>query len=199
MGQSTIFDVISSIVIGGFLLIIITQMYANVSENTYNNTNDLTVQENLVALVRIIETDFRKIGYCADPSKIPDPSKSILSADEHSISFKTDVDNDGIVDILRYSTGLPSGLTTTPNPRDRLIYRTVNATASNGISLGVVIFDFMYFNAIGDSLSFPITNSNEIYAMRLSVLLESPFAYDTTYTYAYWRQLRLAARNLKNR
>jgi len=199
MGQSTIFDVISSIVIGGFLLIIITQMYANVSENTYNNTNDLIVQENLVALVRIIETDFRKIGYCADPSKIPDPSKSILSADEHSISFKTDVDNDGIVDILRYSTGLPSGLTTTPNPRDRLIYRTVNGTASYGISLGVVIFDFMYFNAIGDSLSFPITNSNEIYAMRLSVLLESPFAYDTTYTYAYWRQLRLAARNLKNR
>ncbi len=199
MGHSTIFDVISSIIIGGFLLIIITQMYANVSENTYTNTNELTVQENLVALVRIIETDFRKIGYCSDPSKIPDPSKSITSADEHSIAFKTDVDNNGVVDIIRYSTGLPSALTTTPNPRDRLIYRTVNGTASNGISLGVVIFDFMYFNAIGDSLNFPISNPNEIYAMRLSVLLESPYAYDTSYTYAYWRQLRLAARNLKNR
>jgi hypothetical protein len=199
MGHSTIFDVISSIIIGGFLLMIITQMYANVSENTFNNTNDLVVQENLVALVRIIETDFRKIGYCADPTKIPDPTKSILSADEHSISFRTDVNNDGNVDILRYSTGLASGLTSTPNPRDKLIYRTINGTGSNGINLGVVVFDFMYYNALGDSLSFPIGNPNEIYAMRLSVLLESPYAYDTTYTYAYWRQLRLAARNLKNR
>jgi len=199
MGHSTIFDVISSIVIGGFLLIIITQLYGTVAENTYANTSDLTVQENLVALVRIIENDFRKIGYCSDPSKIPDPSKSILTADEHSISFRTDVENDGVVDTLRYSTGLPSGLTSTPNPRDKFLYRVVNNMSSTGISLGVVKFDFLYYNAIGDSLSFPISNPNEIYAMRLSMLLESPYAYDTTYTYAYWRQLRLAARNLKNR
>lgn len=199
MGHSTIFDVISSIVIGGFLLLIISQLYGTVAENTYTNTSDLTVQENLVALVRIIENDFRKIGYCADPSKIPDPSKSILTATEHSISFRTDVDNDGNVDTLRYVTGLPSGLTSTPNPRDKLLYRTVNNQNTTSISLGVVMFDFLYYNALGDSLSFPISNPNEIYAMRLSVLLESPFAYDTTYTYAYWRQLRLAARNLKNR
>lgn len=199
MGHSTIFDVISSIIIGGVLLIIITQLYGTVAENTYTNTSDLTVQENLVALVRIIENDFRKIGYCSDPSKIPDPSKSIITAHEHSISFRTDVDNDGVVDTLRYSTGLPSGLTSTPNTRDKFLYRVVNNQSSTGISLGVVKFDFLYYNAVGDSLSFPISNPNEIYAMRLSVLLESPYAYDTTYTYAYWRQLRLAARNLKNR
>lgn len=199
MGHSTIFDVISSIVIGGFLLLIITQLYGTVAENTYTNASELTVQENLVALVRIIENDFRKIGYCSDPVKIPDPSKSILTADEHSISFRTDVDNDGFVDTMKYLTGLPSGLTSTPNPKDKFLYRIVNNQPSQGISLGVVRFDFLYYNALGDSLSFPISNPNEIYAMRLSVLLESPYAYDTTYTYAYWRQLRLAARNLKNR
>jgi len=199
MGHSTIFDVISSIVIGGFLILIISQLYGTVAENTFTNTSELTVQENLVALVRIIENDFRKIGYCADPSKIPDPSKSIITATEHSISFKTDENNDGVLDTLSYMTGLPSGLTSTPNPRDKLLYRSVSNQPTIPISLGVVKFDFLYYNALGDSLNFPISNPNEIYAMRLSVLLESPYAYDTTYTYAYWRQLRLAARNLKNR
>jgi hypothetical protein len=199
MGSSTILDILSSIIIAGFLLLMVTRLNGTLVESSYTASSDLTVQENLVALVRIIEEDFRKIGYCKDPAKIPDPSKSILAADQHSITFLTDVDNNAAVDTLRYYVGTTAALTSTTNPRDMMLYRVINNQPSQGFSLGVTKFNFLYYDALADSLSFPIDNPNAIYSMRLSVLLESPFAYDQNYSFAYWRQLRLAARNLKNR
>jgi hypothetical protein len=199
MGTSTIIDIIGSFVIAGFLLLMVNNLNGTVTATAFTTTSDLIVQQNMTTLVRIIEEDFRRIGYCKDPMKIPDPTKSIRSADQHSIEFLTDVNNDGFVDTVKYSIGTTAGLTSTPNPRDMLLYRTVNKAATTGYSLGVTKFDFLYYNAQADSMTFPITTPSAIYAIRLSILLESPFAYDTIYSYAYWRQLRLAARNLKNR
>ena len=150
-------------------------------------------------IVDILERDFRKIGYCADPNNIPDPSKSILSATAHSISFIADLDKDGKVDTLEYYVGLPTSLTSTPNPRDMLLYRVVNHHQVQSIDIGLTKFDFLYFDAQQDSLDFPIATASAIYSIRLSILLESSHAYDSLYAYAYWRQLRLAAVNLKNR
>ncbi len=200
MGQSTILDVLGSILLAGFLLLIITRLDGSIVDSTFGTTSDETVQENLTTLVRIIETDFRKIGYCSDPSQIPDPTKSIIAADQHGITFRTDVDNDGVVDTLRYYVGTTASLSRTPNPRDFMLYRSiVNKKETTGFSLGVTTFDFLFYDAMSDPIAFPVTTPNAIYAMRLSILLESPFAYDTSYSYAYWRQIRLAARNLKNR
>lgn len=199
MGSSTILDILSSLIIAGFLLLMVTHMNGSLVYSNYTTTNDLTVQENLVSLVRMIEDDFRRIGYCREYVKIPDPSKAIIDAGRHNIKFQTDLLNVGNVDTLEYAVGTPSGLTGTLNPRDFYLHRDVNNLRKSGISLGVTKFDFVYFDAQGDSLGFPIENPNEIYEIQLSVLLESPYAYDTTYSFAFWRQLRLAARNLKNR
>ncbi|MBI5020852.1 MAG: hypothetical protein HZB59_05400 [Ignavibacteriales bacterium] len=199
MGSSTILDILSSIIIAGFLLLMVIHMNSSLVYSNYTTTNDLTVQENLVSLVRMIEDDFRRIGYCREYTKVPDPSKAILGAGRHNIKFQTDLLNVGNVDTLEYSIGTISGLTGTPNPRDMYLFRDINNRRGSGISLGVTKFDFVYFDAQGDSLPFPISNPNAIYEIQLSVLLESPYAYDTTYSFAFWRQLRLAARNLKNR
>jgi hypothetical protein len=199
MGNSTILDILGSIILGGYLLLMIFRLDGTVTETVFTNGSELTVQENLTTLVGLLEYDLRKIGYCADPLNMPDPSKSILSATEHGIKYLVDINRDGTVDTVEYYAGLASSLTSTPNPRDFIVYRTINHNQVMGYDMGITKFDFMYFDAQGDSIDFPITTPSEIYLIRLSVMVESSHAYDSTYSYAYWRQIRLAAQNLKSR
>lgn len=199
MGFSTLIDILGSTIIGGMLLMILLRLNDASVQNTYVYGGELMVQQNLVEVVRLLEHDFRKIGFCKDWEKIPDPTQSIITADSTSISFLTDVDSDGIIDTMKYYTGNVNELSGTANPRDRLLYRVVNNETPIGTNLGVTQFQMLYFNALGNQISFPITIPSEIYTMQINVTVENPAAYDNLYSSAFWRQIRLAARNLKNR
>ncbi|HET56715.1 MAG TPA: hypothetical protein ENN33_16090 [Ignavibacteria bacterium] len=199
MGFSTLIDILGSTIIGGMLLLILFRMNDAAVENTYVYGGELIVQQNLVEVVTLLEYDFRKIGYCADWTKIPDPSHAILAADSNDITFLTDLNSDGNVDTLRYFTGPTSDLTGTANPRDRMLYRVENNETPRGANLGVTEFSMIYFDAIGNELSFPITHPSQIYTMQINITVENTDAYDENYSSAFWRQIRLAARNLKNR
>ena len=202
MGFSTLIDILGSTVVGGLLLLILLRLNDASVENTFTYGGELTVQENLKEVVELLEYDFRKIGYCANWQKIPDPSKAIIAADSHSIAFQTDVDSDGDVDTMRYFTGPTSELTATPNPNDRLLYRVVNGATPRGSNLGITQFDMLYFNALGDTIAFPISVPGEIYTMQINITVENTAAYGDNYSKdrsAFWRQIRLAARNLRNR
>jgi hypothetical protein len=53
-------------------------------------------------------------------------------------------------------------------------------------------------------LSFPITVPSAIYTMQINIKVEDVYGYDRQYDQekyasAFWRQVRLASRNLKNR
>lgn len=199
MGYSTLIDIIGSSVIGGMLLLILLKTNSAAVENTYLNGQDLVVQENLTTLVEILEHDFRKIGYCKDWTKLDDPQKIILSADSTSIKFLTDTDNDGNVDTLYYYLGPASELSQTPNPRDRLLYRVRNNETPKSVNLGVTEFKLMYFDSYEDTLSFPITSTGSIASIQISVRVENTDAYNNKYVTGFWRQMRMAVLNLKNR
>ena len=199
MGFSTLLDIISSFIIGGFLLLIIWRLHESATRNTYINAGELVVQRNLVEVVGLLEYDFRKIGYCSDWTKIPDPSKAIIEAKPDSISFLTDVDKDGNVDTLKYYLGSTAELASTENPRDRMLYRVVNNETPKGSNLGITQFELLYFDVIGDTIQQPILIPGEINTMQINVRVENTAAYDTNYSNAFWRQIRLAARNLRNR
>ena len=199
MGFSTIIDIIGSTLIGGMLLMILFRMNDAAVENTYVYGGELLVQQNLVEVVSLLEYDFRKIGFCADWQKIPDPSHAIISADSNDITFLTDLDSDGNVDTLRYFTGPTSELSVTANPRDMMLYRIENNESPKGANLGVTQFNMLYFDAIGNVIHFPITVPSEIYTMQINITVENTEAYDNNYSSAFWRQIRLAARNLRNR
>ncbi len=82
MGAATIIRHIGSTIVGGLLLFILFNMNNNATQNTYNFSGELTLQENLVTTVEVLEYDFRKIGYCEDPSALPHPeTDAILYAD----------------------------------------------------------------------------------------------------------------------
>lgn len=199
MGFSSLIDIVGSSIIGGMLLLMLFNINDSATENSYTYMSELTVQEALVEVVALIEFDFRKIGYCNDWTKIPDPTRAILAAGANSISFITDTDNNGIVDTLSYYLGATSELTQTPNPRDRYLYRVINSEAAIGANLGITQFDLEYFDALGNPINLPITQPSEIFTMRISVTVENIAAYDENYSNAFWRQIRLAARNLRNR
>ena len=199
MGFSTIIDIVGSILIGGALMIILWRLNDATTQNTYNYSGELSLQQNLATTAEIIEYDFRKIGYCSDWNKIPDPSKSIILADSNKIKFLTDIQSDGIVDTMYYYLGPTSELTQTENPRDRILYRVVNGETPKGANLGITQFKMVYFNALGDTIKFPIAKPGEIASMEINVTVENTSAYDQQYSSAFWRQIRLVARNLKNR
>lgn len=199
MGFSTLIDILGSTLIGGMLLLILLRINDAAVENTYVYGGELIVQQNLVEVVSLLEYDFRKIGFCADWQQIPDPSQAILAADSNDITFLTDLDSDGYVDTLRYFTGNTSALPGTANPRDMMLYRVENNEQPKGANLGVTQFNMLFFDAIGNVIPFPITHPSEIYTMQINITVENTDAYDENYSSAFWRQIRLAARNLRNR
>ena len=215
MGFSVLLDIVGSIIIGGVLLNILWRVNEATVANTYENSGELSLQQNLSTVAMIIENDFRKIGFCSNWTKIPDPAKSIILADSTKIKFLTDVQSDGVVDTMYYYLGPASELTVTQNPRDRVLYRVINSQTPVASNLGVTQFSIIYFNSGGDTILFPITQPGEVSTMEINVTVENTFrsmadegdvgykgnysGADEEYLYAFWRQIRLVARNLKNR
>jgi hypothetical protein len=213
MGFSTLIDLLGSTIVGGLLFIILLRLNEVSTQNTFTYNGELQVQQNLVSVVQTIEYDFRKIGYCNDYTKI-NPIDAIISADSSSITFRTDLPSgssmvgDGNVDIIQYYLGPTSELSGTPNPYDRKLYRVENGGTPKSANLGITEFRIIYFNAVGDTIPCPVATPGEIQTMQINVKVENTAAYtniytDTShqsqYTSAFWRQIRLAARNLKNR
>ena len=199
MGASVILDILGSTIIGGILMMSLFQINGSAVENNYTGNGELIAQQNLATIVQVLEHDFRKIGYCADWKKIPVPTESILAADSNSIQFLTDVNSDGNVDTMLYYLGPSSELSQTPNPRDRFLYRVVNNEAPVGVNLGVTQFHMTFYDALGNELNFPIATPGEIFTMQIDLTVEDVAAYNEQYSTAFWRQIRLAARNLRNR
>lgn len=212
MGTSSIIDIITSAVIAGVLLLIALRLNAQANESTTVYNGSVILQQNMTTLVSWIEHDFRQIGYCKDWTKIPVPSQSFRKADSTDITFWTDVYNTGNVDSIRWHIGTvtDSLVKDTPNPRDRLIYRNVNNKWSRGWNLGVTQFSLTYFDYDRKILATPVSNPSLIYEIQISIACESPFKFAEAYRSSksgsdssdfqvFWRQLRLASRNLKNR
>ncbi len=205
MGFSTILDVIGSTMIGGMLLLILLRLNDSAVANSFQYNGELIIQKNLVEVVKLLEFDLRKIGYCSDWTALPDPAKSILAVDSNSITYLTDLptltqpNGDGVVDTLRYYLGDASELAGTPNPNDRMLYRRVNNETPLGANLGVTKFDFIFYDVFGAEIPFPITQPGEIQSMQIDLAIEDVAAYDEKYQRVFWRQIRLAARNLGNR
>jgi hypothetical protein len=208
MGSSTMLDFISSLIIGGFLLFMVMRLDAQSREASSVDMMNLMVQENITALVDMLETDFRRMGYSANPDdpRLLNPTDCIRYADSSSLKFYTDILNDGVLDSVYYYVGPTSELASTENPNDRYLYRKVNTETPIKMNLGVTQFRFKFFDALGAPINQPVVALPQtIYSMELTVSCESPQRYkqefnpDTSAFFMMWRQLRLASKNLRNR
>ena len=214
MGSQAILDVIGSFILFGWLLLSTIRVGTANSENMQSYGGELLVQENLVEITKLLEYDFRKIGYCAEPNRLPDPTKAIILADSTQIKFLTDVDltgsgPDGFIDSIYYYLGPTSELAYTANPRDRLLYRVVNNAAAKGANLGVTSFILRYFDGQVNVIAAPVAAANlqKIQTIQISIIVENTVASEIVetapmnqqYSSAFWQQMRLSSRNYRNR
>lgn len=211
MGFSTLIDILGASLIGGMIMLILFRMNDATIESHYLNSGELIVQSNLVSIVELLEHDLRKVGYCEQWEKIPDPTIAILKATDTSITFLTDVSQseaiqigDGNVDTLKYWVGKPTDpeVIGTPNPKDRILYRQVNNHEPFSANLGLTQFRLKYFNALGNEItSMPATPPLGIITMQIDITVENTAAYGDeaekdVYSKdrsAFYRQIRLAA------
>lgn len=205
MGTSSLIDIIGSFVFAGVLLLMGLNLNANANEVRAVYSENYNLQANLTAVVEMIESDFRKIGYCRKWQKLSDPSKSLLVTDSTRIRFLCDYNNDGVVDTITYWLGSPGELNDTPNPRDCYLKRQINRGDTSKMNFGLTQFSFIYRDAEDSVIAFPIPDPRLAYYLQLTIAVASPSPYKEEYLndaskyQVIWKQMRLITKNLKNR
>lgn len=173
------FGMIVSYIIAGMLMIIII----TIGYNTNYSGNELTLSENqkkrASEVVQSISYDLPKIGY--NLNQMPDTM--IRVAADNYIEFYANIDNsaDQSLELVRWEFTTDS-VTTTENPNDFTLRRTVGGTTTN-MNAGVVSFEFRYYNQLGGSspMATPITAAvskstiDTINQIEVVMVTESPF------------------------
>ena len=196
MGFSTMIDILGAAIIGGLLLLNLLKLNENVYQVDNATGHDVNLQVEVVNVADIIESDFNKIGYCADPINITDDPK-VTFADTSSIKFLYDEDRDGDYDEIYYYVSGTDALPDTPNPRDRILYRRVNNGYPFVLSNNITEFKLQYFGALRDTLATPLASPGLANYIKIAFRVEDPFAYDQNYVEAFWRRLTVTSKNLK--
>ncbi len=199
MGFSTLIDILGSVVIGGMLLLILLRINDIAVRKSFTFTGDAILQKNLVEIVKLLEYDFRRMGYNSDWANIDPTVSAILLADSTAISFTIDGSP------VSYSVGDPSELLGTPNPNDILLYRSENGNPPLASNLGVTRFELSYYDLWGNEIATPVVNFGTIETIQIDLVVEDVYGYEDrygeeeTYTKSAWRQIRMSSRNRNGR
>ena len=156
--MSSMLNVTGAFVIGAIIMLSILTRGINLNQASIEKTTILIMQTNSVTAARIIEYDFVKAGY-----HVP-KGTAVTSADSISITFKSDLLDDGIVRTISYSLGPVSeaNVAVTKNPRDRILHRSVTGHASTDAILGLTDLVFSYYDSAGKATIIP-ANIRSIY------------------------------------
>ncbi|HEX9658041.1 MAG TPA: hypothetical protein VGB89_14130 [Bacteroidota bacterium] len=192
--MSVMLDLIGSTIIGAYVILMGIQLNTNIIAHTDSSNANLNVQESLVNVVRTIEYDFRKIGY-----GVVDPKMSIEISSPTAIRFQGDIDRDGTIDkiawfIAPYKNGTDTVFA---------LFRRVNTQTPLVMSIGVKDFNLRYLRENGTPAD--TTAKSQIWIIETTLNVESPYevaddilGYDKMSTIkGFWRQTRLASRNIK--
>lgn len=90
-------DLIGSFIIGGLLLLSVMGLMFYFNMNAHSNNVSQIEQRNTTEFGRVVEYDFNKIGY-----RVVAGDK-IVAMDSTSITFRADLNNDGVTDSVRYT------------------------------------------------------------------------------------------------
>ncbi|MEO8167508.1 MAG: hypothetical protein ABI623_04615 [bacterium] len=202
--MGTVLDLIASTLFGTMLLMIILNANDMAAETQSVYNGDVLVQEMLVSTARLVEGEFRNMGF-----GVEDGHATVLVADTNCISFLTDLDRDGgVLDTITYSVGPVSEMRKTQNELDRYLYRKVNGGAPMKVG-AVTVFKLQYAAASGEQLPTPVQfdRLSEIYVVEVTMEVQNPYAIsyraaqlnpgDRTamFSSSLWQQTRLASQN----
>jgi hypothetical protein len=196
-----ILDILSSIFIGGFIILMSFGILDSTNKFLYSHNDDLIVQQNLTAITGTLEYDLKKIGF-----GIPEHEETILLADSNHLRMRGDLNRDWQPDTIEYYIGPISELAHTVNPDDRFLYRKVNGKPVSGMKVGIVTeFNFHFLDQDRNLVdtSNPL-NFTKIKMVRTTMRVENPAVYSDNpnpskdeYRTAFWQETSLVSRNLR--
>lgn len=207
MGSTTLLDIIGSMLIGGLLLVVALRMNDQATKTTFDSQEQLTVQQNLTFLVEAVGSDFRKIGYNANPIVPFNQGQYIRFADSNRITFLADLNRDGQFDTVSWRLGPVVNPVSGSRELDRTVTPAGGAPSTiRYLNVGVTRFFLQYFDNINpdsalDDTTQPISAGNTIQMIELTIAVVPTAAYDTNYSsnISVWRQRRLMSMNLRGR
>jgi len=183
-------DLIGTTIVAGILILMTIALTGSVSESTTQQMLDVTTQQALTTIESMIEYDFRKMGFEAAPGT------AITSMGTDNITFWAgiDTDSDGICDgvnTIVYQLSDTSEASSTPNPDDRILYRTVGGAAPVAVALGVTDFALQYYDESGNVTANPV----DVKTIEVNLTVQSTIPYGDTYSEAAWEKM-ISPRNL---
>ncbi|MEE9288639.1 MAG: hypothetical protein V3U69_03505 [Bacteroidota bacterium] len=192
--MNVLLDITVSTFVAGLIILTIVGLNGVISDAAFQTTTSVAVQQDISDLARIIEFDFYKIGYSADPAF---DDLAFLYADSARLGFRSDIDRDSTAERIWYSLEDPEieGLEGEAPPYKQL-YRTVDDDEDDDIpeliGTGIVEFNLQYFNGVGVQLTgFPPTDPGtlaSIRSIRIQVKLQSVILPDTVLGASYWEK-----------
>ncbi len=186
-------DIISSTLIAGMLLLSVLKVNSDLTSTNSDTNMEVITQENATTIANTIAHDFFKIGYEASPA--------IVFADTSALTFCSQIDNNGVVDTIRYWLGAPLGLSGV-NPNWRTLYRIKNEEPIRGASLGVTSFDLSYYDSTGQEISIPAGGTSDhsilsqIKSIHIVILFQSADKTSSGYAETYWEEF-ISPKNLR--
>jgi hypothetical protein len=191
MGYSTILDILGAAIIGGILLINLLNVNGNLVENESIYSHDKNLQLDLVIAATIVERDFNMLGYVKSVDQVG-LNQNIFAGSENSIRFRSDIDNNGVIDTITYFISDTSALSNTPNPRDMILYRRINSDLPFVLANNITRFRLTYLNTMLQDVPPPIVQTTAVNYIRIEIRVEDPYAFDNKYSEAIWRRITVS-------
>ncbi len=198
--MSTMIDIVGAALFYGAVMLIVLKLNSSMMEASYQHNLRVMSQEQvsgidtLAGAARILEKDFSKIG--------SNTSLAFVTADSNRITFNGDVDNNGVVDSVKYSLvalSIPPG--GNPNLKYRLI-RKQNTESGIGGGIGVSQFRLTYYDSLGRALSSPVSSGSfsRIRSIKVQMQTQSNVRVkndiDSTFASSYWEKV-ISPKNLR--
>lgn len=185
--MSSYINLIGSIIIGGLLFLMINRFNSSLGQNSKEQVLNSITMENSTSITKLIEFDFNRMGL-----RVSMTNNSVIQADSNRITFLSDIDDNGVVDTVRYFVSNTDIVTSTVNPRDLILYRLVNNQAQKDAAMGVTRFHVRYLDRSG----YDTTDLSQIKTFVITLRVESTAPYDQQYPSFYW-QTRITPPNLE--
>ena len=182
--MNILLDLVGSTIIGALIVSMLLNFNVFQSNAMISSDSELRLQQNAKTIAEILNHDFRKIGYRYD-------NTAFVEADSERVSFYSDVDRDGNIELVTYMLGDTTEVPGTTNLRDRILYRIVDSDTISGPSLGLTKAKFSYFSGSGVET----TTLSEIQYVKAELWIEGVEPVDGKYPFTYW-ELTINPRNL---
>jgi hypothetical protein len=174
-------DIILSLVVRGAIVLAVL----NVTVSLQSKLSEKTAQVNQFTLVNtvagILRQDLDKTGFNMGGP----PYVSVASADTIEVCYNAippPAYPVGIATKVKFFTGPKSELSSTANPNDRILYKSINSGVPTVVAKGVTRLNFVYYTSTGTTT----TSTSLIRSFSVDLVMAGPNLVNNIYPAAEW-------------